>query len=119
MENQNLDQQFSQNQQVPNATTVLVLGIISIVICWLYGIFGLACGIIALVLAAKGKKAYNENPGMYNASSLGNLKAGRICAIIGTILSGLYLLIIIIAFAIVGSFAMGSWKELMESSGGY
>lgn len=36
MENQNLDQQFNQNQQVPNATAVLVLGIISIVICWLY-----------------------------------------------------------------------------------
>ncbi|MEZ5012964.1 MAG: CCC motif membrane protein [Chitinophagales bacterium] len=119
MENQNLDQQFNQNQQVPNATAVLVLGIISIVICWLYGLFGLACGIIALVLAGKGRKAYMENPGMYSAASYANLKAGRVCAIIGTILSGLYVLLVIIAFATVGTLILGSWKEIMDSGNGY
>ena len=38
------------NQSVPNATAVLVLGIVSIVTCFCYGIIGLACAIIALVL---------------------------------------------------------------------
>ncbi|MBS1563194.1 MAG: hypothetical protein JST39_02345, partial [Bacteroidetes bacterium] len=46
MENQpNYQQQFSPNPQMPlpNATPVLVLGIISIVGCFCYGIVGLIC----------------------------------------------------------------------------
>ena len=38
---------------LPNATAVLVLGIIAIVGCFCDGIPGLVCGIIALVLAGK------------------------------------------------------------------
>ena len=38
---------------LPNATAVLVLGILSIVTCWLYGIPGIIMGIIAIVLAQK------------------------------------------------------------------
>ena len=50
--NPQFQQQFSQpfgQQQLPNATAVLVLGIISIVGCFCYGIIGLILGIIALV----------------------------------------------------------------------
>lgn len=49
---------FTGEKTLPNATATLVLGIISIVTCWLYGVPGLICGIIALVLFAKDKKIY-------------------------------------------------------------
>ena len=92
-----------RQQPLPNATTVLVLGIISIVGCICYGILGLICGIIALVLSGKDLKLYNLMPDMYTPSSYGNLKAGRTCAIIGTILSGLYLCILLLYFIILGT----------------
>ena len=79
-------------QPLPNATTVLVLGILSIVTCWCVGIPGLVLGIIALVLSGKSKKLYMENPENYTEGSNKNLMAGRICAIIGTSLSGIYFL---------------------------
>jgi hypothetical protein len=85
---------------LPNATTVLVLGILSIVICFI-------TGIIALVLAKKDMDLYRANPTAYSEASLSNLKAGRICAIIGIILQGLglliYILFFVIFFAAVGA----------------
>ena len=76
---------------LPNATGILVLGIVSIALCWCYGIIGIASGIIALVMAGKAKALYEANPDAYTLSSFKNMKAGRICAIIGTILSTLYI----------------------------
>jgi hypothetical protein len=92
-----------RQQPLPNATTVLVLGIVSIVGCFCYGIVGLVCGIIALALASKDMKLYQLAPELYTAASFSNLKAGRICAIIGTIISGIYLCVFIVYFAILGS----------------
>ncbi len=107
MENQSTNQpnifNDSQKENLPNGTAVLVLGIISIVGCFCYGIVGIVCGIIALVLAKKDMVRYNIEPGRYAASSFNNLKAGRICAIIGTILSSLYLLILIFYIAFIGT----------------
>lgn len=78
---------------LPNATAVLVLGILSIVICFI-------CGIIALVMANKDMALYRNNPGLYSEASYNNIKAGRICAIIGIALQaiGLVIYIIMIAF---------------------
>ncbi len=74
----------------PHSTTVLVLGILSIgLFCCCYGIVGLILGIIALILAAQGKSKYSLAPHQYTEGSFANLKAGRICAIIGLILSAL------------------------------
>lgn len=87
---------------LPNATAVLILGIVSIIGCFCYGIIGIICGIIALVLAGKDKKLYNANPSAYTASSFKNLNAGRICAIIGLILSILYIVFMIIGIAMIG-----------------
>lgn len=103
---QNINQQFNNQfgqMPVPNSTAVLVLGILSIVMCFCYGFIGMTLGIIALVLAAKANTAYQTNPGSYTLSSYNNLKAGKICAIIGTILSSLYLIIIIIYFVVLGT----------------
>lgn len=100
--NQQFAQQFGQ-QNLPNATAVLVLGIISIVGCFCYGIIGLILGIVALVLAGKANKQYQENSAMYSQASYKNMKAGRVCAIIGTSLSAVYLLVIIIYIAVLGT----------------
>jgi hypothetical protein len=106
MENQpNYQQPYSNNPQVPlpNATPVLVLGIISIVGCFCYGLVGLVCGIICMVMAKKDMKLYKENPGAYTEGSFNNLKAGRVCGIIGLSLSSLYFLIILVYIIIFGT----------------
>ncbi len=94
----NPQQQFQQgyNMQVdlPNATTVLVLGIISIVFC--AGIIGLVLSIIALNMASTSKQEYASNPGRYTASSLSKVNSGRICAIISLCLLGVLLLILLL-----------------------
>lgn len=90
---------------LPNSTAVLVLGILSIVFCWCIGIVGLTLGIIALVLANKGNRVYVSNQNQYTVASYNNLKAGKICAIIGTILSGLYLLYYIFLVCFIGAIA--------------
>ena len=89
-------------KNLPNATAVLVLGILSIVTCWLYGVVGLILGIIAIVLSKKDKEMYDTNPAAYEASYK-NSKAGKICGIIGLCLSALFLLYFIVIIGFVAS----------------
>ena len=105
--------QFQQQRPLPNATIVLVLGILSIVACCFYG-FGIILGIIAIVLAAKDKKLYNAEVEAYTISSFKNLNAGRVCAIIGLILSALYLILIIVMIAVFGISALNNPDEMMR-----
>ena len=86
-----------EKRNLPNATAVLVLGILSIITCCCYGVFGLVLGIVALVLAGKDIKLYSENPELY--SNYQNLNIGKILSIIGVILSGISLLVYIILFS--------------------
>lgn len=99
-------------QTLPNATAVLVLGILSIVTCWCVGIPGLTMGIIAIVLSGKSKVLYAENPGQYTEGSFKNMNAGRVCAIIGTVLSSVYLAYAIVKWVIVGGAIMALFSEL-------
>ena len=71
---------------LPNATAVLVLGILSIVVCFI-------CGIIALSMYAADKRLYQQNPDLYTSSSYELLRAGRICAIIGLCFFGVLILV--------------------------
>lgn len=89
----------------PNSIGVLVLGILSIVFCWCYGVLSVVLGIVALVLASAGEKEYRLNPSAYSLTSYKNLKAGKTCAIIGLCLSGVAILCFIIYVIIVGSLA--------------
>ncbi len=107
----NLNMNFQYQQPVPNAEVVLVLGIISIALCWCYGVIGLATGLVALILGSKSKRLYAENPSMYTESSYKNLNAGFICAIIGTALSGLVVLFVIIYFIFIGSIMSGIFSN--------
>lgn len=98
-------------QKLPNATAVLVLGIISIVGCCCYGVVGLICGIIGLVLAKKDDALYSANPTLY--SDYHNLKTGKILCYIGLALSALSLIYMIVMLTYVGLDAMMD-PELMQ-----
>lgn len=118
MENTNTGNQEQPKEAViqplPNSTAVLVLGIVSIVAVFCtYGILGVALGIIGLVLAGNPIKLYNENPEKYTEASYKNVKAGRICSIIGVSLGGLFLLLGILAIIGIfgGFFAMLPFLE--------
>lgn len=97
---------FEQNKRdLPNATTILVLGILSLVFCWCYGIIGLVLGIIAVALSGTPRKAYLAEPELYTESSYKNINAGRICGIIAICLSVLVMLFFILV--ICGIIASG------------
>lgn len=87
-------------QPLKNATVTLVLGILSIVCCFCYGIPGLVLGIVAMAISNKPYQDYKANPGAYIDGQ--NMKAGRICALIGLILSSLYFLFIIVYIVFLG-----------------
>lgn len=89
-------------QNLPNATAVLVLGIISIVGAFCYGIVGLICGIIGLSLANKDRKLYQAYPDMYSSSSYSTSNASRTCSIIGIVFSSALILIVIILYLFLG-----------------
>ena len=109
---QNFNPQFGQ-MPLPNSGAVLTLGIISIALCWCYGVVALTCGIIALVLGNKSLVLYKENPNNYTLSSYNNVKAGRVCSIIGICLSALMLLYVIVVLVFVGAaFSAMPWDMM-------
>ena len=107
MENQQFNpyqQQQNDNyviqENLPNATVALVLGILSILGCCCYGIVGLILGIVGVILAQKDLKLYNANPTKYKGISA--LNTGKILSIIGIVLSVIYLLILGYIYLIYG-----------------
>tara|TARA_R100000935_G_C2830179_1_gene164591 strand:- start:21 stop:353 length:333 start_codon:yes stop_codon:yes gene_type:complete len=104
-------------QELPNATLILILGILSIVGCCCYGIIGVVFAIITLILAKKAMEIYNANPEMYMGYQ--NVKIGRILAIIGLVLSILFLLTIIGALIFYGGMdgLEEFQREMMEQQG--
>ena len=100
-----------ENQKLPNATAVLVLGILSVLTCWCYGIIGIVLGIVALFLAKKDIALYKESPEKFNNYS--NLNTGRVLAIIGLVLSILTIVFFIWILNIVGMDALKD-EDLMR-----
>jgi hypothetical protein len=79
----------------PRGTTILILGIVSLVCC------GLLTGIPAIIM---GKSALAEiDAAPYQYSNRGAVKAGYICGIIGTVLSALGILLNVILLAVGAS----------------
>lgn len=95
-----------EQQKLPNATLILVFGILSIITCCCYGIVGLILGIVAVILASKATKLYAESPEIYTGFQ--NVKIGKILAIIGIVLSTLYLLAVIWLISAFG------WETLQD-----
>lgn len=99
-------------QPLPNATAVLVLGILSILFGCCFSIVGVIMGIIALVLANKDMKLYREQPDLYTNSSYSNLNAGRVTAIIGLVIGVILLIYTIVVFSSGGFFEQ--YKEMIQ-----
>ena len=106
-----------EKPNLPNSTLILVFGILSILTCCCYGILGLIFGIVALVLAKKAKQVYLAEPDIYKG--YGNVKTGRILAIIGITLSVIYLLLIIFVLSFYGIEELERMnEEFMREYGG-
>ena len=104
-----------EQQKLPNATLILVFGIISIVTCCCYGL-GLIFGIVAIVMAGKATKVYLANAEIYTCYQ--NVKTGKILSIIRIILSAIYLIYVIYLFSTLGMEGiMNMNEELMKEYG--
>jgi hypothetical protein len=127
-QNQNFERQFSQQfgqpplqQTLPNSSGILVMGIISLVFslfffCYLFpAIVSIILGAIALSMSSSAQKMYNVNPQAYTPSSYNNMKAGKICAIIGLSISGAVIVIVLFVLifwgAMVGSMFGGAFDS--------
>ncbi|WP_053992643.1 CCC motif membrane protein [Mangrovimonas sp. TPBH4] len=100
-----------EKQTLPNSTLILVMGILSILGCCFYGVPGLICGIVAIVLGSKATKLYQSAPEDY--LGYGNVKAGKIMGIIGVVLSLIYLLFFLWALSYFGWEVLSN-PELMQ-----
>ena len=104
-QNTNSNAGSSWSENLPDSTAVLVFGILSIIGSFCYGIVGLILGIIAVALAGRPERLYKQNPTKYSSSSYSNLKAGRVCGIVGICLSAVIVLAMLGLFmAAVGNF---------------
>ncbi|HYD22727.1 MAG TPA: CCC motif membrane protein [Flavipsychrobacter sp.] len=108
-------QDFNQPQvALPNATAVLILGIIGIITCCCWG-GGAILSIIALVLASRDMRLYRASPHAYTRGSYNNLNAGRICAIIALVFSLSYIVMMIVLVSTVGWEAMQNPDAMREA----
>lgn len=88
-------------QKLPNAQTVLILGIVSVIgTCCCTGLIGVICGIIGLNKYKSDKILYDQNPSLY--SDFNNLNTGRILCIIGIVLGILNIAYTVFLLATVG-----------------
>jgi len=78
-------------QPHPKGTTVLVLGIVSLVVC------GIIIGPIAFIQGNKALREIDANPAAYTNRQ--NVVIGRILGIIGTVLGAVGLIVTIIGIA--------------------
>jgi|AntDeeMinimDraft_5_1070356.scaffolds.fasta_scaffold00989_10 Na+/H+ antiporter NhaC len=106
-----MEQDFNEQQKLPNAVIALVLAILSIIGCCFYGLPGLILAIIALVLANMDRKKYRENPEMY--TNYGLVKTARIISIIALVLSAIVIAIIVGTLAYYG-FDLESMREAIK-----
>ncbi|GHT10896.1 hypothetical protein FACS189426_11970 [Bacteroidia bacterium] len=108
--------QYELKVDLPNATVILVLGIISIPACCIssfipvpfLNISGILFAIPALILASSATKLYVANPDQYTEGSFKNIKAGKICAWVGLIPS---LLSVICTIGIIIYFGFGALTD--------
>jgi hypothetical protein len=99
-------QQYGGHQRqeaLPNATLILVFGILSIFVCQLLGI-------AAWIMANNSLSVYNQNPERYTESSASQVRAGKICGIIGICLMAVVLLLWIVLG--ISFFSFGGMKNL-------
>jgi hypothetical protein len=101
----------NDQKQLPNASSILVLGILSIVFSC--SGLGLIFGIIGLIISKDGKKLYDQNPAGW--TNYGNFNAGRVMSIIGIVLNSLvfaFLIFYILIFVVIFGAAIGTFGSM-------
>jgi hypothetical protein len=85
---QDLDAMLSRHD-LPNAKSVLILGIFSLAFCWLHllSVIGIVLSVATLVISSRTLRLYKKHPERFTLSSLNIIKTGRICALIGLFIS--------------------------------
>lgn len=107
--------EIREQMKLPNSMAILVMGIASIPLCCcINGIVGLGLGIATLIMANKAMALYQADPSAYTPSSYSNVKAGRICAIIGLVFSLLVILSVIWWIANFGWESLNNPEELQK-----
>ncbi|MCL6265315.1 CCC motif membrane protein [Flagellimonas myxillae] len=98
-------------QPLPGASTVLTMGIISIVgTFFCCGPFGAIFSIIALTKAKSATQLHQQNPGAYTDFS--NVKTGKVLAYIGLGLALIYLILFIAYFGLImAAIGSGNWDS--------
>lgn len=92
----------------PQGTTILVLGVCSLVFTFVCG-FGALLGPVAWIMGNNALKEIDANPSLY--SNRGSVSAGRICGIIATALMVLgvaFLVIFLVAVAVAVGTSSGN-----------
>ncbi len=98
-----------KTQKLPNANTILILSILSVITCCLYGIVGIVLAIVTLQKAKKEEQLYWESPEQYQ--SLGTIQAARVIAVIGITLSTIYLIFTLYIWIVVGEEGMAAFQQ--------
>lgn len=106
-ENENAGAAAGAPQSNGMATASLVLGIVSIVLCWIW-VVGIIAGILAIILGVVAKKKIKANP---NMGGKGAATGGLVTGIIGTAIA---LIIVILAVMFVSAVA-GAAGGALES----
>lgn len=75
-----------------NYNIILALGILSIIGCWLYGVPGLVAGLVSLKYSNKVLDRVKRDDNLPPVKGINKVKSARIFALAGVVLSGLYLL---------------------------
>ncbi|WP_353083842.1 CCC motif membrane protein [Flavobacterium sp.] len=101
-----------ENQKLPNSTAVLVLGILSILTCCCYGLFGMILAIVGLYLTHKDLIVYNVAPDKF--INFSQLNTGKILCIIGIVLNAITLLYFIWIIKMIGLDALQDPALLQE-----
>ncbi len=74
-----------ENQQLPNAQTSFILGILSIPGCFC-GLIGLVLAVIGFILGKKAIEEYEANPDAYSSEDYQKAQNGKKFSMIGIIL---------------------------------
>jgi hypothetical protein len=100
MDNYSYQNSFiGQQTDHPSSSNIHLLGILGLVFTFVFGIAGLIMSIICLSNASKAMGEVNANPGMYTEISIGKIRTGRTCAIVGLSIQGFAVLVLLLVLA--------------------
>jgi len=95
------------NPKVSSPRIIVILGILSVSLSWVYGIPGIAAGVTAIIL---GRNLKNTASGNWSAIQHRRYKRGIIFAWIGTILSGLFFVLFVIT-ELFNKYSIWDWEK--------